>query len=248
MIRVVGVRTGVEVFASETDSLVEIPDLNGTTFNFLDQLAKSPSFAPLRWSRATKRVTNPFLWTHPIWNATDTQRLGQLVLCSPDAQGVMDALAKKKVDQTLMDLLFASLKPGQEDWLWKSGQAWPGTFVMKSSGWPQLVRVDWDRTRYKQTAFPRQNANGGPVPATADPQVRASYIIETDPRFPAPAGALVVRKDKVQQWFAARSYAPFDLIQPSPTGTWRFVKLTQWPPPGASLPYYSTMALSALKV
>ncbi len=225
MIRVPGIRTGVEVWGSDTAegyAPVDLPDEIDA-----DALFGIP-LGVFEWLGGAMR--NPYLFAHDIrLGIDDSEPVGQLVLCSPDAAHGRDDLrsalaggldADDDLIDALVDSIFLGLQPNDEVWTWFEN-AWPSSFVLESTDWPVVLRRQGVvRDVYRQGVFPDVE-HTEPLPAYDRP----AYRIDTHPDHANPAGALLLGPDRLQEWFGALAYLVDGLITPSPEGAWRFSEL-----------------------
>ena len=199
MIRVAGVRTGVEILGSETEGLY--PPIQGQPADPAQLGALGLKLGP------GGEVLNPWLWVHEL--TVNGAPAGQLVLCDP-------ALAKLTATiPPAVQPYFSGLQPGEEHWRW-SGPDVPPAFELRGNPWPAEVREPAVRVdRFVIGAF---DAKGPGVPARDVP--RDAWAITTD-ADPEPIGA-VVMGPTIQRWFARPGFLVDGLIPPGSDGRWVF--------------------------
>ena len=222
MIRVAGMRTGVEVSGQEVDSIMS-PGLLFTQhqsvleseFDFR-QLAGPP----------TVRISNPHIWIH--WLFDQNQVLGQLVMVSPEI--TLEAIAIEiGLDPTnpadlaqIANELFAGLIPGREYWRWNPNQAWPARFSMRGAEY--LTGLDPTFTEVYSTPlgdfeFPSSETS------LAGAEIR--WQVTTDNGVVGALGRLKQGPQPLQRWLGNGDGLVSNLIPPGSDGVWHFEPLAE---------------------
>lgn len=212
MLRVAGVRTGVEILGSEDAALV--PPAGPI-------VGVPQEFRPVG---STQWVEHPDLWPHEILD-TSNQPIGLLILCNPSSE----AMARfNEVSAVLSDpdVLYLGLRPGQEHWIWFDGVLpWPDEFRLRGAEYAtQLDPTVWNaasRRAYTISTF-------APQPGASLMAFEKTWEILTSSQS-TPAGFLLKSTTDEQQWWGRWKPLMQGLIPPGPDGTWRFRKVGQLP-------------------
>ncbi|MEO0605996.1 MAG: hypothetical protein AAF211_31495 [Myxococcota bacterium] len=219
MIRLPGIRTGIEVF---TDDIA---------FGIVAQNAAPPnailgalSTHGIDWDPSVDSLLNPHLRLADLVDDNDGL-IGQIVFSDPGASAVPGELVtnlaeldiKMSEDQILAEF-FAGVKPGHERWSW-FGSAWPQSFRLRSADYGSAVVSTGESATYPIQTF------AGVSPVTGAGKL---YAIDNDVK---PAGFLFVDESNgVQSWFARQGYLVNQLLPPDRHGYWTF-RISKGPPP-----------------
>lgn len=239
MIRVAGLRTGVEIWGSEDITFIPMPQ-DGSSLDGGMRIGAAFAAQALdgwQYSNQASQAGNPHVWTYTIRevdpSGAEGAIAGQLVMCSPTPSAIQDRQAitshlsglpgASNLDiGAVVDRLFGELEVGQERWRWRANR-WPTRFRLRRSTngtrFLPSTLLGYAET-FSMGVFPK----GTPSPASRN-QSAIQYLIRTSPAVGTLQTVGVVETDpatKRQTWNAIPGLLMDHLIPPGRDGTWTF--------------------------
>lgn len=230
MLRVAGLRTGVEILGSETSWLVPVdPPFAGVLPTAFRQVG-------------TNRYAHPSLWVHELLDSVSGDVLGYLIMAPEDPESVALYAETEQALESLgapgVNAAYQGLQPGEEHWLWLD-VPWPDGFVLRGAEY--ALAVPEQALTGPRSAYPLDRFVDGPAPPLA---TERQYRIATTAQG-APVGYLSLDAEETQTWAADPAALYQQLIPPGPKGTWHFESVTNATAPSTYLPL-SSVALGRI--